>query len=77
MKILRLAWDRLLIITAVYGDAQGRLLASLFYFTVLVPFGIGVRMFSDPLQRAEADKQSHWLERPAVSRNLDDARRQG
>ena len=77
MKILRLAWDRLLIITAVIGDAQGRLIAMLFYFTVLVPFGLGARLFSDPLHKRLSAAGPAWLERVPVSSRLDDAKRQG
>lgn len=73
-EILQLAWKRLLVITAVIGDVQGRLIASLFYYTVLVPFGIGTRLFTDQLRR---DGPSQWLERPSVSVTLEDAKKQG
>lgn len=72
--IIQLAWQRLLVITAVIGDAQGRVIAFLFYVTVLVPFGIGTRLFSDPLRRKA---QAAWLERPPVASALEDARKQG
>jgi hypothetical protein len=72
--ILQLAWKRLLVITAVIGDVQGRLIASLFYYTILVPFGIGTRLFSDPLRR---DGPSQWLDREPVSATLEDAKKQG
>lgn len=72
--VLQLAWDRLLVITSVIGDVQGRLIAMLFYFTVLVPFGIGSRLFSDPLGRKG---KAMWFERPAVPNSLEDARKQG
>jgi hypothetical protein len=72
--ILQLAWKRLLVITSVIGDVQGRLIAILFYFTVLVPFGVGTRLFSDPLKLKAG---SQWLERPPVPATLDDARKQG
>ena len=73
-SILKLAWKRLLVITSVIGDAQGRLIAMLFYFTVLVPFGVGTRLFSDPLKHAG---KTEWLERHAVSPTLEDAKKQG
>jgi hypothetical protein len=76
MKLLRFAWDRLLIITGVIGDVQGRIIALLFYFTVLIPFGIGSRLFSDPLQRKAVSGSSHWLTRQPVPNSVDDARRQ-
>lgn len=74
MQILRLAWDRLRVITAVIGDVQGRLIAMVFYYTLLVPFGVGARLFTDPLRRHAG---SAWLERPPVDSSLDDARMQG
>ncbi|NDJ62714.1 MAG: hypothetical protein GYB67_16445 [Chloroflexi bacterium] len=47
----------------------------LFYFTVLVPFGIGARLFSDPLrQRVSAPA---WIEREPVDNQLEAAKRQG
>ena len=73
-SILKLAWKRLLVITSVIGDAQGRLIAQLFYFTVLVPFGVGTRLFSDPLGHAG---KTEWLERHPTSPALEDAKRQG
>jgi hypothetical protein len=76
-EILELAWNRLLVVTSVIGDVQGRFIAIMFYYTVLVPFGIGMRLFGDPLQSKTTFGQPHWLERPVVSTTLDDAKRQG
>ena len=74
-SILRHAWKRFGLITSIIGDFQGRLFAIVFYFTVLVPFGVGSRLSSDPLHLKKQDGE--WLERPEVSRNLESARRQG
>ena len=76
-NILQLAWKRLLVITGVIGDAQGRLIALLFYFTVLVPFGIGSRLLTDPLRRNLPDGDSTWVERPALIHTVDEAKKQG
>jgi hypothetical protein len=76
-ELFDLAWKRLLVITSVIGDAQGRLIATLFYFTILVPFGIGARLFTDPLQQRHAGQPTTWLQRHELSTSLDDARRQG
>jgi hypothetical protein len=66
---------RFRIIAAIVGDLQGRAVATLFYFTVLVPFAVGSRLFTDPLfVRAGS---GGWHDRPAVSDDLDEARRQG
>jgi len=73
-SIVQHAWWRFGIITSIIGDFQGRVIATLFYFTILVPFGIGSRIASDPLQiRARG---SQWLGRTEVGRDLDAATRQ-
>ena len=73
-EISRSAWERGKIIAEVFGDFQGRLFAVIFYFTIFVPFALGVRLFSDPLNLRSALPQ--WFERTPVSNSLDDARRQ-
>jgi hypothetical protein len=76
LSILSKAWSRFKIIGGVVGNYQGRTIALAFYYTILVPFGLGVRLFSDPLRLKQAAGSSTWLPREAVSSNLDDARRQ-
>ena len=61
--------------TSIIGDFQGRVIATLFYFTVLLPFGLGSRLSSDPLHLRSGHDQ--WLGRDEVPRDLDSARRQG
>ena len=73
-EIARLAWKRWKIIGDAFGDFQGRLVTVLFYFTIFVPFAVGMRLFSDPLQMRKAP--TSWLKRAPVGKTLDDARRQ-
>jgi len=58
------------------GNYQSRVLMALLYFTVVLPFGLGVRLLGDPLQvRAPAD--SRWSPKEMIPQpSLDDARRQ-
>ncbi len=73
----RRAWKRWTIVGEVYGDFQARLFATLFYFTILVPFAAGVRLTRDPLRlHGSKGKDSGWLKRAPVGSTLDDARRQ-
>ncbi len=60
----------------VIGDFIARLVLSLFYFTILVPFALGVRLFSDPLDVKEHSNKSWWLKRRTRDLLLEDARRQ-
>lgn len=73
-EIVGSAWERFRLITGIIGDAQGRTAALVFYFTILAPFGIAARLFSDPLRRNEA---ARWLDRAPIGHDLDSARRQG
>jgi hypothetical protein len=75
-EIIWLAWDRFKIIAAIVGDVQGRVIVTLFYFTILVPFGLGARLFGDAL-RIRSSGQPQWSERPPVQNGLEEARRQG
>lgn len=74
-EIIRVAWERLKVISAVVGEAQARGIATLFYFTVLAPFGLASRLLSDPL-RLRPDR-ARWVGREPVSNELDAARQQG
>ena len=74
-EVVQHAWRRFGIITSIIGDFQGRVIATLFYFTVLLPFGLGSRLSSDPLHIRSG--RDGWLGRDEVPRDLDSARRQG
>jgi len=76
-EIAAIAWERFKIITAIIGDVQGRLIAILFYFTILVPFGVASRLFSDPLNVKRGASATAWLERPPTPTEVEAAQRQG
>ncbi len=69
-------WERLKIISAIVGDVEANVIATVFYFTILVPFGILARLFTDPLKR-NPTQGSHWQERHPVPSDLEIAKRQG
>ncbi|MCU0497902.1 MAG: hypothetical protein MUF87_11165 [Anaerolineae bacterium] len=72
--ILQFAWKRFTLISTIIGEAQGRFITSAFYFSILVPFGIGSRLFTDPLQRKGTPQ---WHDRTPVPTDLDSAQQQG
>lgn len=76
-EILRLTWERMMIIATIVGDVEGRVIATLFYFTILVPFGLGSRLLSDPLHLRGNLQNVQWVERAPVENELDAARQQG
>jgi hypothetical protein len=58
------------------GNYQSRILLAFFYFVVVTPFGLPVRLLSDPLRTKYSASNSFWVSRSGVSTELDEARRQ-
>lgn len=73
-EILSLAWQRFSIISAVVSDANARAVATIFYFTIFVPFGLISILGSDPLRRKDAPR---WLDREPVPTDIASAKEQG
>jgi hypothetical protein len=73
-EIVQIAWERLKVIASIVGDAQAQAIATLFYFTIMIPFGLISRFSTDPLQ---SKSKTQWLEREAVPTDLEAAKRQG
>ncbi|RMF78094.1 MAG: hypothetical protein D6737_15885 [Chloroflexi bacterium] len=72
-EIRQLAWKRFNIITASIGDIQGRFILTIFYFSILVPFGLLSRRSSASFDKQPTDS---WIERDPVASDLESARRQ-
>jgi hypothetical protein len=68
-------WEQWKKFAAKMGDFQGRLMLMWFYFLIITPFGILVRLFSDPLSRKQP-KSSGWLDRPIAKSDIEKSRRQ-
>jgi hypothetical protein len=65
------AWKRL---AHKIGNFQSRVLLTVFYFVFVWPFGLGARLFSDPLRIKKLPTQ--WLDHPDEAHDLQWARRQ-
>ena len=74
-ELWQVAWVRFSINSAIVADFNGRMIATLFYFTVFVPFGLLSTIFMDPLRRKSTDNQ--WLEREPVPTDVSSAKEQG
>ena len=75
-RIREIAWERFSVNSAIVADINGRFIATLFYCTVMVPFGLLSALFMDPLQKRSA-LEARWLKREAVPADLESARLQG
>jgi hypothetical protein len=75
MKVLKKIWEGWQAFGRFMGNMVARVALSLFYFTVLVPFALGVRGATDPLQlRGRLD--GLWRPRATGDRSLEDVERQ-
>lgn len=59
-RCVKAAWQRWRRIAEIIGNAQVYLLLSVFYFVIVLPFGLIVRLCSDPLQLRVAPDRSGW-----------------
>lgn len=50
MALLRLLWEHWKGFAHRFGNFQARLLLLLFYYVVLAPFALVLKLFSDPLR---------------------------
>ena len=73
---LRRLWQGWKAFAAEMGNFQGRALLAFFYFIIVTPFGVPVRLFSDPLRLRKAKGSSFWLKEQPVSSTLEKAREQ-
>ena len=46
--MLRKLWDRWMVLARKIGKFQSRILLTFFYFVIVLPFGLAVRLFADP-----------------------------
>lgn len=74
METLRKVWQAWKRIGQTIGDILARVVLTVFYFTLFMPFGLGVRLLGDPLMIRRRGL-SNWLERTTHDLTLDDSRR--
>ena len=75
MSWWRRAWAGWKRIATVVGDFQARVVLSLFYFVIVLPFGLAVRIFADPLG-IRRTRQTAWGDFVMRGQSVDEARKQ-
>ena len=75
MAWLRKLWEGWKAFGRWMGNMVARVVLTVFYFTVFVPFGLGVRWFSDPLQVRTVPGEL-WRPHEITDRAMADVRRQ-
>jgi hypothetical protein len=74
MDFMRKFWQLWKKFGQLMGDLIGRLVLTLFYFTIFLPFGLGVRLLGDRLD-TKRQINPRWRKRATLDRTLDDSRR--
>lgn len=74
MSPSRRLWSAWLRIGLAINNVLARILLTVFYYTLFVPFGIGVRFLSDPLD-IELTDSGGWKHRQHHPSELKDFRR--
>lgn len=74
MEVLRKIWHGWKKFGQFIGDFIGRVVLTIFYFTLFVPFALGVRLLKDPLA-LHVVGEPKWLERKTTDLTLEDSRR--
>jgi hypothetical protein len=68
-------WEGWKKIAHAIGNFQARVLLTVIYSILILPFGLVVRFFSDSLHSKKRPEQ--WFDHPPMPNDLDEARRQG
>ncbi len=74
MDLLQKIWNTWKRIGQFIGDIIARIVLTVFYFTLFVPFGLIVRIWGDPLS-IKPDGPGRWIDRSTRDNALPDARR--
>lgn len=75
MKLLRKFWSGWKRFGQLMGDFIGRLVLTVFYFTIFLPFGLGTRLWGDQLD-IKRRVSPNWRQRETLDLSIDDSRRQ-
>ena len=57
------------------GNVNARILLTILYAIVILPFGLAVRFFSDSMHSKKRPEK--WFDHPPIPNTLEEARRQG
>lgn len=74
MEALKKGWQAWKRIGQAIGDTIARVVLTVFYFTVFMPFALGLRLWGDPLA-LRPHGRAKWLERRTQDLTLKDSRR--
>ncbi|OGR87491.1 MAG: hypothetical protein A3A86_01745 [Elusimicrobia bacterium RIFCSPLOWO2_01_FULL_60_11] len=75
MAALRSAWEAWKKFSLIFGTFMSRVILTVIYFTAVLPWGAGIRLFGDPLDIRRASSNG-WKPHPASQSTLKEFLRQ-
>ena len=72
---LKRLWEGWKKVAHIIGNFQARILLTIIYAVLILPFGIVVRCFSDSLHTKK--RPSQWMDHPGIPKDMAQARQQG
>ena len=75
-NIFQKFWHRWIGFSKRMGGFQSRIILSFFFLVIVMPFAVGVKIFSDPLGIKAKPGQSHWLSVEEIKLDIESFRRQ-
>ncbi len=69
-------WRRWQAFSLRMGSFQSRVLLSFFFFVVVFPFAVAVKVLADPLRIKRSVGNTYWLPKEKIPRDLEEYRRQ-
>jgi hypothetical protein len=73
-SIIKRGWEGWKKIGKKIGTFQARVILTIFYGVLVLPFGLAARLFADPLRIKK--NPTAWLDHPEEAYDLDWARKQ-
>ena len=70
-------WLRWNAFASIMGNVQVRIIMGFFYFIVVTPGGLVMRVFSDPLEIKKQPAISNWTSKEATDTSIEAAKEQG
>lgn len=63
---MKTLWEKWKVFALKFGTFMSRVILSLIYFSIVLPYGFGVKWFSDPLAIKSRPEKSGWSPYPKV-----------
>lgn len=76
LSMLKRVWEAWKKIAHKIGVFQSRVILSVLYIILIIPFSLAVKYITDPLRLKNRPMESYWIKRTPQEPSMEEARRQ-